>query len=100
MRESKVERRIRAAFDLTNLLAKREDGLMVLCDRIQEWHDFLQHLGGLDHRIGHGSHLRRKIADAIPLDSLGCVLDEIYAVVQHMRERENVFTVNRRVERA
>jgi hypothetical protein len=30
-----------------------------------------QYTGGLDHRIGHRAHLRKKIAHAIPLNSLG-----------------------------
>ena len=73
---------------------------MVLRDRIEVRHDLLQHRGGLDHRVGHRVHVRGKPAHVVPLDALGRVLDQVDAVVQQMREAQDVLAIDRRVERA
>ena len=73
---------------------------MILRNRVEERHDLVQNGGGVDHGVGHRAHLGRKFLHAIPLDSLCRVLDEIDAVIEHVRNAEDILPVNRRIERA
>jgi hypothetical protein len=94
-----VERRVGAILDLPDLFAQRGNRPVILADGVEIRHDLPQHGGGVDDRVGQRPHFGLEFDDAVTLDLLRRVLDQVDAVVEHVGERQDVLAVDRRVER-
>src|SRR6185312_7100540 len=68
MRKTGVETFVSFSLDPPDFFAEREDRLVLFANGIKKRHDLLKDFGALNNGTCHRTHLRRKVADSVPLN--------------------------------